>query len=195
MESYVKLCTITIPDFISYVKLSESRRAKYYYKGDKIPKKYSDKTKFDFKKDKYNIGILCDLKTGDKIIKNSRVAGTPKLLKIRGQDFYSGFSHHSIRIKVVEAIKESYKDHIKHMTAFKDSDYPLYVEFLYYDLRKQAQDLDNKRFAYEKCMLDLLQTEGILKNDNLDCITKLSSEFFEVVDEKDRAIEINFYTK
>lgn len=190
--------TITIPNFITEVKLSNSRRAKYFDVGSKIPKKYTKfiGKKYEFRN--YKIGnhfvsLLTDKITGDKVIKNSKVAGKPKFKEIKGNDFYTGFGHHSIRSSIIHQIKESLEPYFRKLFPFKANDYPLYVEFIYYDVRFQSQDLDNKRYAYEKCTLDMLQAEGKLTNDNVDFITKLSSEFV-ACKEDERKLVVKFWS-
>ena len=91
------------------------------------------------------------------------------------------------------------------MKAFKKEDYPLYVEFVYFDVfndshsgsganRKiQSQDLDNLRFAYEKCSQDLLTRMRKIVDDKLTFIRKISSEFIIVDDPEDRQLYIRFF--
>lgn len=174
--------TITIPNFITEVKLSDKRRAQYFDTGSKIPKKYTKfiGKKYEFRNYKVGnhiVSLLTDKKTGEKVIKNPKVAGKPKFKEIKGNDFYTGFVHHSIRSNIIHQIKDFLESYFRKLFPFKDDEYPLYIEFVYHDVRFQSQDLDNKRYAYEKCILDLLQTEDKLKNDNVDYVTKLSSEF------------------
>lgn len=198
MKNNELLAEITIPQFIKEVQLSKARRAKYFYAGQKIPKKYSDKNLFAFKS--YNITagkvlILTDLTTNQKVIANSRVAGKPKMLRITGNSFYTGFPSFMIRDKVVDVIKESLNPYFfRGLKASLIGEFPLYLEFQYYDVKKQSQDIDNKRYIYEKCTLDLLQKLEIIPNDNIDYITKLSSEFFEVDNEEDRKLIVRFYS-
>lgn len=198
------LAEVIIPDYINSVQLSKERRAKYYHKGDKIPKKYDNK-KFGYIKDKKNHYHLCELITGEKVIANSRTAGTPKIIKINGNHFYAGFPSYMIRDKIVDTIKESLTPYFEDLSEFQQisrdagngdillSEYPLYIQFNYYDVKKQAQDLDNKRYIYEKCTLDLLQKLAIIPNDNIEYVTKLSSEFFEC-DADERQLIIKFYS-
>lgn len=190
--------TITIPNFITEVKLSDKRRAQYFDTGSKIPKKYLNYIgkKYEFRNYKVGshiVSLLTDKKTGEKVIKNPKVAGKPKFKEIKGNDFYTGFVHHSIRSNIIHQIKDFLEPYFRKLFPFKDDEYPLYIEFIYHDTRYQSQDLDNKRYAYEKCILDLLQIEGKLKNDNVDYVTKLSSEFISC--EKDeRKLVIKFWS-
>ncbi len=192
-----QLETTVIPDFITEIKLSEKIRPIYFNKDSKILKKYLKYLgkKYEFRN--YKVGthvesLLTDIKTGEKIIKNHKEANKPRFKEIKGNEFYSGFGHHSIRANMILQIKESFEPYFRKLFPFKDEDYPLYIEFIYHDIRYQSQDLDNKRFAYEKCILDLLQTEGKLKNDNVDFVVKLSSEF-SVCKEDERKLIVKFW--
>lgn len=188
---------VDIPLYITRVKIAESRRPKYYEQGlsKKIPKKYSNKKKFDFIAVKVGKRIryyLADLSNNTPILANPKVAGKPKFMKIRGNDFYSGFGNPAMRSNVVNLIKESLTPHFRDMDPINANDYPLYIEFTYFDTIEESQDLDNKRYAYEKCILDLLQKEKKIVNDNVQYITKLSSEFVAVESEEDRCLIIKF---
>lgn len=188
---------VDIPQFITRVKIANARRPKYYEKGasKKVPEKYSDKKKFGFQSHKVGRRIcyyLTDLKTGEPVLANPKVAGKPKYMKIRGNDFYSGFGNYAIRSNIVNHIKESLTPYFN-MDPIKAADYPLYLEFIYYDTIEESQDLDNKRYAYEKCILDLLQKEGKIVNDNVNYITKLSSEFVAVESEDERCLVVKFW--
>lgn len=197
---------VTIPNFILEVKLSESRRTKYFSVGAKVPKKYLDKSKYGYKSGfpgvNKRVSFLYELKSGERIIANPRIAGTPKIMRINGNHFYAGFASYMIRDKIVDTIKTSLTPYFnatwwngKKLEAnLLKTHYPLYLEFQYHEVRKNAQDIDNKRYIYEKCTLDLLQLLGIIPNDNVDYITKLSSEFFEVPEPNKRKLVIRFYS-
>lgn len=195
----ILLATVTIPDFISKVQVSKSRRPKYYEKGKKLLKKYSDNSKFDYvpctigKKTKY---LLKDLNTNELVVANSKSVGTPRYKIIRGNEFYSGFSRPAIRNNLMNSIKASLLPHFKSLKPFNNSVYPLYIEFVYHDERKQSQDLDNLRYAYEKAILDILHKPeyklNVIPEDTVDYVSKLSSEFVETTKRK---LVINFYKR
>jgi hypothetical protein len=189
---------VDIPQYITRVKIANARRPRYYEKGSskKIPKKYSNKKNFDFipvKVGKRICYYLADLSDNSPVLANPKVAGKPKMMKIRGNDFYSGFGNPAMRSNVVNLIKEGLSPYFKDMDPIKAADYPLYLEFTYYDTIEESQDLDNKRYAYEKCILDLLQKEGRIVNDNVKYIVKLSSEFVAVESEEDRCLVVKFW--
>jgi hypothetical protein len=189
---------VDIPHFVTRVKISEARRPKYYEQNSskKVPKKYSG-SKYGYiplKKGKRIIKVIGEISTGIPILANPKVSGTPKFMKIRGNDFYAGFGNPIIRSNVVRLIKESLSPYFRDMEPIDTEDYPLYIEFIYFDIEDKEQDLDNKRYAYEKCILDLLQKEGKILNDNVGFITKLSSEYIAVENEDERCLIVKFWS-
>jgi hypothetical protein len=190
--------------YINRTKLSDSRRATYYEQGKTIPKKYQDKTKYHFKEKASKI-VIFDIETNQPVIKNTKTVGTERTIPIKGNNFYSGFSHNSIRIAVVESIKGDFLKCFNKINKFDLTDYPIEVEFIYFDQlnvkttgkigkkKVQSQDIDNLRFAYEKCSLDLLTRLGKIVDDKLTFIRKISSEFIPVENIEDRQLYIRFY--
>jgi hypothetical protein len=186
--------TLIIPEFITKIKLSDSRRAKYYLQQDKLPKKYQDKSKYEFRKVKTTKSFeyrLFSIVADAPVIKNSKVKDKARFKIIKGNDFYSGLNH-ILRTKIIEAIKE---DIITKIELFKvdDEDYPLYIEFIYCDVILNSQDLDNKRYAYEKATQDLFTTSKVIIDDKVIYINKISSEFVQVDCENQRTLIINLY--
>jgi hypothetical protein len=190
---------ITVPKYITEVTLAKARKPKYIEKSDKMTKtqekrlasgEYSFCAKYIGTRHK---GILVD-SNGNPVLKNPLSAGKPRLQRINGQDFYSGFSHHSVRQKIVQAIKEDFLPHFKKLN--KVTQFPIQVDFIYYDefntkttgkkteRKNQSKDIDNMRFAYEKCSLDLLTTIQKIPDDNLQFIRKISSEFIPSTERK-----------
>ena len=153
---------IIIPEYITHVQLSKSRRPKYYRKGGKIPKKYAKYKKFDLK------GRLCD-GAGDPIIANPATVNKPRLQKINGQQLYSGNMNPMMRSKVVNEIK-------KFMSSFTKDVEPVQVPIrvesdLYAPMAARNWDLDNQ-WIYHKCFLDALVSSGVLPDDNIMFITQ-----------------------
>jgi hypothetical protein len=189
--------------YINRTKLSDSRRAIYFYPGDKIPKKYTT-TDFVFK-EKNNKKTLFNISTNQFVIKNPKTFGTERSIPISGNKFYAGFDHSSTRIKVIESIKSDFLKYFDKLKQFKKEDYPLYIEFVYFDVfndkhsgsgikkKIQSQDLDNLRFAYEKCSQDLLTRMKKIVDDKLTFIRKISSEFIIVDDPEERQLYIRFF--
>ena len=195
---------IEVPDFISKVKISNSRKPIYYEKGNAktpVPKTKSKHIplKFDWKLHKIGSKIknlLTDVKTQQPLIKNSRVAGTAKYLPVKGNLFYSGFSHYSQRSAVINAIKDNFRSHFAGKQA---KEFPIRLEFIIYDILtvvqgtnglNKTQDIDNLFFAYVKASQDLMTQMSIIPDDNLLYIRKVSYEFIE---NKDKRLLIKAY--
>ena len=79
------LLEITIPEYITKVALSKARRPVYYSINGKRkpPKKYLKDPLYTIDRQ----GYLRYRPTGDKVVANKKVVGTPKYQKINGQDF------------------------------------------------------------------------------------------------------------
>ncbi len=193
------ICEIVVPNYVNKVQFSAARKAKYFIK---------DKTKIA---DKYLNGVgtnyfwktvkgktLLHTSKGELVIANPKAVGTPSIKPIKGNDFYSGFASIHQRMKIVETIKTSFTKQFNKIKKFNK--YPLYVEFIYFDILEETkikssskvQDLDNSRFAYEKCSLDLLKKLKKITDDNLNFVRKLSSEFIPV-QPNERKLIVTFY--
>jgi len=175
---------ITVPEYIKHVTLSKKRRAKYYTKKSKIPKKYA-KFKFNPK------GILVD-PLGNPVIANPCSVGTPRLKKINGQDFYKGTDSPHIRAKVVQEIKTfliPFVEKLEPVTTF-----PVQIKLELHDMIGIGNwDLDNL-WIYNKCMQDVLVQEGILPEDNVMYVTAAAApEFYPVDTEEERKLVFKIY--
>jgi hypothetical protein len=200
-----KLLELTIPDFINKVEYSKARRPKYYDLAKKTPKLTKKLEKGIINKEyEYRVlnnkKLLYSTKTNELVISNPKAVGTPNIKPIKGNDFYSGFATSHQRIKVVTTIKNNFTTYFKNIKP--SIKYPLFIEFIYFDNMqfvnndegKHSQDLDNLRFAYEKCSLDLFKQLKKIVDDDLRYIRKLSSEFIPIDLSKDkRKIIIAFY--
>lgn len=169
---------ITIPQHITHVKLSNSRKAKYYKRGSKMPDKYLNRKvyKFDTK------GYLCD-PAGERVVANPKSVGTPKLLKINGQSIYSGNMSPIVRSKVVNQIKDSFAPYLK---GIEPVSVPVQLEAdLYSPVAAKNWDLDNQ-WIYNKCFLDALVANGIIPDDNIMFVTQAPSLRFFPVDDLEK---------
>lgn len=202
------IVSIVIPDFISKVQIAKERRPIYYEKDGKIkiPEsklKHIDKGKFKYGWIFHKIGtssklLLTDLQTMLPVLKNPLVAGKSKYLQIKGNLFYSGFSHFSQRIMVINAIKDDFRKYFQVIDNITQDQYPLEIEYIFYDeivLKKEkgknlSQDLDNKIYPYKKSIQDLMVTMKIIPEDTLEFIRKSSEEF---IDSKDKKLIVNIY--
>jgi hypothetical protein len=157
---------ICIENHISYIKLSEKTRAKYYKETDKIPKKYI-KQGIVFKN-----GVAHYIDNDEKVVKNSKKAGLPNMMKINGQDIWSGLNPH-IRNKIASQMHEFYTKHVKEQIIDKGTNFiqiadnqRLIVLFHFYDDLVQIQDIDNNAFIFVKTFLDTITTKRSNKTDD-----------------------------
>lgn len=186
---------VTISDFLTHIKLSEARRAKYFtaidFKNNKIPKKYI-KEGVEFDKN----GRAINAKTKELIVKNPKTAGTPRYWKINGQDLWSGNLHHSVRAKMNEQLHNHFAKYIIEQIKIEQntklipltSDERLQIHFLFKDKLEQSQDIDNMAIIYVKTFLDTLtqssnknqtniQKTNLIPDDNLRYINQVSYRF------------------
>jgi len=171
--------TIEIPEYITHVELSKSRKPKYYRKGQKIPKKYAKFKKYDLR------GRLLGA-DGLPIVANAAVVSKPRLLKINGQQLYSGNMNPMMRSKVVNLIKEFFQPYTSKL---KPVGIPVRIEAdLYAPLQAKNWDLDNQ-WIYHKCFLDSLVKNGVLPDDNVMFVTQAPGfRYFPVDHTEDRKL-------
>jgi hypothetical protein len=188
MENKIR---IEIPDYLNTVLMSAKRMKKYYVKGKKdLPKKYLDKTKYDYKEFKSSTSkekklILINLETKEKVIANPKVHGTEKWKVINGQKIYNGEISKWDRAKMVNTLKVYFKE----LELFKglsvnDGDYPVAIFYTFYDTFQndptlEGKDLDNHAYIYGKCFQDVLVSEGVIQNDTTQFVSKIQYEYIE----------------
>ena len=147
----IQICEVVIPNFIDKIAISKQRRATYYRVGDLIPQKYHiDRYKFIPKED----GILTDMSTMDKVIKNSLSAGKPRYWSIAGNDVLSGIDH-NLRSKVFKELKKYFYEHFREVPHITENLYPLEIGITFFDMVGDY-DLDNLVIVYRKCLTDAL---------------------------------------
>ena len=184
------LLEITIPEYITRVALSKSRRPVYYStKGKRKPPKTLLKNPL-YVVDKQ--GFLRYRPTGDKVVANKKVVGTPKYQKINGQDFYSGFGSQFERIAIVSGIKNFCRPFITKLPIL--TEFPVQFEMELHTVIGQANwDLDNL-WIYTKCIQDLLVETGKMPDDNIQFVTKPAApEFFPTKTEEERKLVFKIY--
>jgi len=170
--------TIEIPEYVTHVELSKTRKARYYCKGQKLPKKYAKFKKYDLK------GRLLG-EDGAPIIANAGVVNKPRELKINGQSLYSGNMNPMVRSKVVNVIKKFFDS----FTNVEPVPFPVRIEAdLYCPLASKNWDLDNQ-WIYHKCFLDSLVRNGVLPDDNVMFVTQAPGfRYFPVDHREDRKL-------
>lgn len=205
MQIYNKY-TVTIPNYPREIQISNSARAKYWYKKDDIPKKYGDITKFEFNKD----DVLIDKSDGSKVVRNTKTAGKPRMLTINATKIYVGI-HHSVRSKIVDELHKLFYSHFKTQLPstipIKEGN-KLCISFQYYDVyNEKLPDLDNLSNLYIKCGVDCLTSIsnpnqlkgsvshklGIIPDDKTKYVAILAPEFINVDKIEDRKLVVNIY--
>ena len=173
--------TIIINDYITRVKQSDSRRAKYYIKDGKkkAPSKYlKNPSSFVFKKFKDGKTYLTNAITGERVLANPRTAGTPKFIQISGNALYSGYGSHRIRMMIIGGIKDFFRPLIKkEMKNYKLSKFPIKIKLEFFD--KTTQDVDNLSQPYIKSLFDLFTDMNIIPDDKPLYINGFSVDFTE----------------
>lgn len=197
------LITIEIPDYIRKVRLSEHRQAKYYeFNG----KKERPKTKFKHPEYQYiewkktGRRFLTDVATGERVIANPRVCGTPNEIPISGQGLYNGNIQEHTRNKVVITLTDFFKEHLSTMRRFSLDMFPLRIlgelhDFVYDPLLgNKLWDMDNRKLLYCKVFQDCLTNFGLIPDDNVLYVTQPFSPLFTPLKEGEtRKLVIRIY--
>lgn len=204
----VKKMKCTLKNYPTEVKVSEKRRAQYWIKGDTLPKKYSDTSKYGF--DAH--GILIELATNEKVIKNSKTAGKPRMLTINAQKIYVGV-HHSVRSKIVNELHDIfYKEFKKQLPEeiILERNQRVLISLHFHDIyTSKLPDLDNLSNLFIKCGIDCLTKAnnpnqldpdggtthklGIIPDDKICFIPHITTEFTPVEKVEDRKLDFNIY--
>lgn len=174
---------VVIPKYIRRVKLSESRRTKYYELGKKIPKsaKYRDMSKYEYREIKgyKKRRFLVDKATGERVIANPRAAGTPNYVVINGQKIYNGEVAGPIRNKMMKEIKAFMAPFIAELDPI--TDFPIRINMEIHDVIKEDGysfwDVDNRAWPYIKAFQDCLTGDRgnyrkIIEDDHMMYITQ-----------------------
>lgn len=192
---------ITVKDFPRYLEISKSRRAKYYTMGGskKVPLKYQDISKFRWiQHTKRGKKLLTEIATGEKVIANPKVAGTPRMMKIGGQAILNGSIHPNVRNKMFQMMKQFFLDSFieNGMVPFKEKEFPLKIEGkLYMPLFEKTNsfwDVDNMQIPYLKAFQDALVAGGYIPDDHMLYICKPLG--FEFIPSTKYKMVINFST-
>jgi len=183
--------TVVIDEYITKVKISDSRRPTYYVKGGSIPVKYKKDTKrYVFREKKFTNHtqlLLFDEQEKKFVIKNDSVLDKPRLITIGGNLFYAGM-HERIRMKIMAAIKDDFRRYIQRLEPINE--FPVHIDAKIYTIPGMRNwDVDNL-WVYIKAFQDLLIEYNILPDDSVRYITKAPSfEFIPVAELKDRKLE------
>lgn len=143
-------------------------------------------------------------KTGEKVVSNPSQEGTAKYQIIKGQDFYSGFDHFSMRNKVVEELKKYYYNNIDKNVNFL-SKLPIRLSITLYDtLDNERQinkaegskfDVGNKVYPYMKTFSDFISQDykdfkKIIEDDDKLNIFSEEANFLPILNKEDRKMVV-----
>jgi len=195
----VILRKIECPLYIRKVQLSAARNKNYYESGLKSLKKvnslkkFSDKTKFDWREHKVNKRMrtfLTNLKTGERVVSNPIAAGTPKVEVINGQGIHSGQIRENVRNTMMDAIKDFFLEHLEGMESIDQYPVSIFCEVhnIPREFAQKIWDLDNHFLMYQKAFQDVLtgnrgKNKSWLIDDNNLFITQPPSPIFIPIDD------------
>jgi hypothetical protein len=165
---------VLIPKWENRVQLSMRTKTKYWLAKDfnKLPKKHLENINLQ-NKFKLIKGILYLIdKNGDRFIKNSKKAGTPKFWRINGQDLYNAVLNYIIRAKVADYYHNYFSKYIKeqlqpiNFTEDMIDNYGLSISCDIYEIKQfPIPDVSNM-WLLEKFFEDSLVNCGIIPDDN-----------------------------
>ena len=123
---------------------------------------------------KYRLYIK-ELEGYQPVVANIRIAGTPKMYLINGQDIYNGFLQEFAKGYVMDEIKKCYLPYISTLPVI--TEYPIQISCEVHDTIKNNYssnkdqvghrwDVDNLVYPYLKAFPDLLVKEGKIKDDD-----------------------------
>lgn len=197
----MKEIKIEIPNFARDIQVSNSRRAKYYEEGEKIPKKYQNNS-YEFTKVKSSSKktriVLFNKKTNEPVIKNPNTAGTPKFTTIAGNDLWNTHRVGNYIEKIKLSLQVYFWEIIKHFK-LENEDLteliPIRIKFDFYT-HKETQDLDNLSLFYQKAFADAIQNKVYpkekrwLDNDDLKNIKSYYVNHHDVKSKKEEKLII-----
>lgn len=161
----------------------------------KLTEKQAEKVKF----------YLYDRSMATPIIDNEGAVGTPKYIKIRGQDIYSGNVREFVRGEIIRQIKDSFRPYVQLISPIGRGEYPLKIVLeLHTPIKNindrgkdpigQRWDIDNHCFPYAKAFPDVLMEEGkIVDDDRLHISQPPHGVFCPVDTEEERKLVFILY--
>lgn len=195
------LAQIVIPQYLTKVKTSNKRRAKYYTDKDDIPKKYKDLAFKKFKDKTY----LIDEK-GKKVIKNSISVGKPRFQALSGNQFSSGFLTPKFRSILTGKLKDHYRPYVQQYVQEHGPIllYPLKVTWqVYTTVEEDNWDISNFSFYwkyFEDCLFETVHPSTgkpllpLIPNDTIRFITASPGpELIPIDDWEERKFVFTFY--
>ncbi len=190
------LHTIEYPLYLKRVMLSSKRQPKYYTPTCKIKnKKLNDRTRFvfsEYKKTKKQ--YLVDVKTGERVLKNPRAAGTPKYMSINAQHLYNQNLHEFSRDKIVRVLHSFFEEGLKSIPRIDV--YPLMIIMEIHDTileETSSWDVGNRGFFYQKTFEDVLKKDKIIDDSSIYISMPPAPIFIPVATAEERKLVFSIY--
>lgn len=166
------LIDLVIPNYIRKVKLSESRRTKYFELPHGLNTPFAKKYQVGLTTGAYQYRervknkrpCLFDTITKEFVVANPRVAGTQKWEIINGQKLYNQGYHPFVRQKIVNEIHKFFMPFLQECKPI--TTFPIRIDYKFSEILDARADIDNHALPYYKCFQDCLQLSGIIPNDS-----------------------------
>lgn len=202
METYpystLLLHQVTIPKYIREVQISRHRNSKYFElkNKDKLPKKYRTPD-YVYKLNKTKTKTILYTLKGEAVIANPKVSGTPRFMKIKGNDIWYGHVKEHTRNNIIIAIKKSFMPYLSYLTPIII--FPILIKVEIQDafndesIKNKDWDLDNRWLFYGKALQDLLTDLKIIPGDDRRYVTGVSTIFTPIDNTEDRKFIISIF--
>lgn len=197
-KHFKHLFSISFPQYITAVKVSEKRNPKYYSissgvgRVQKLPKAL-EKAGFTIDKKGFYLN-----KNGERVISNIQTVGTPNVIPINNQYIYAQKGGHFTRSKIVNGLRDYFIPIIlEKIKPIPLEDFPITIECeLHAVPNNNLPDGDNFGSIYYKVFADCLTYTGIIPDDKFEYISKPGSSplFSPIKDEKNRLLIFHFYS-
>lgn len=157
---------IVIPNYPDKIRIANARRVVNFVQSGRgrkdIPDKYlKNPDRYQFVK-----GVLVDLTTGQKVVGNPKLAGTPRDWIINFQDIWNGGMQGAARNNMAIKLKDLLRPYIIPVVPLSTDDYPVRLEIIIADTGFKV-DASNRGVIYFKVIEDLLVTEGKIIDDSV----------------------------
>lgn len=179
-----ELLRIVIPNYITHVKLCNSRPSKFYTRNIRLPEKYNNE-EYSFSA----YGILTENASGKAVLANPKTAGTPRYKKINGQEIYNGKLSPVERSLMIKEMKAFYRKYLPKIQKIK-KECKIRLE-IHNELGDGNQDLDNMSWIMIKVIQDALVESKILPEDNLKVIKGYEVNFYPTQESQERKLVIS----
>jgi len=154
-----EILRIEIPNYITHVKLCNSRLQKFYTPNSRIPIRYrNEKYKFN------PYGILAEKTTGKLVLANPKTADTPLLRRIEGKLFLQGKVNAITRSKIVREMEAFYKSYLPNYRN------PVRISKIMMEIHNTvdegSRDIEDMGWIMVKVINDTLAESGILPSSS-----------------------------